>query len=83
MKNNTQKYRNENWSVITGDHNNSKHFSDERFYITFHAYTNVPWYNPVKDPFESMPQIYIWPKEYGTFFDVLLDDAGGVKILLN
>ena len=82
MKTNKKKYRNEKWTVISGDVNNYKCFSDERFHIEFHAYTNELW-NVDDDPFETIPQIYIWPEVFETLLDDFKDEAGGVKILLN
>jgi hypothetical protein len=81
MKTNKKKYRNEKWTVISDDYNNFKYFQDDRFYISFHAYTNELW--NVDDPFETLPQIYIWPEAFETFLDDFKDEAGGVKILLN
>ena len=82
MKSNKKKYRNEKWTVISGDINNYKCFTDERFHIEFHAYTNELW-NVEDDPFETLPQLYIWPEAEETVLDDFKDEAGGVKILLN
>jgi hypothetical protein len=82
MKTNKKKYRNENWTVISGDVNNYKFFSDERFHIEFHAYTNELW-NVEGDPFETLPQLYIFPEECDTLLEDFEDDISGIKILLN
>ncbi len=83
MKKNKKKYRNEKWTVISGDINNYKCFTDERFHIEFHAYTNELWYNEEEDPFETIPQVYIYPEACDTFLEDFEDEIGGIKILLN
>jgi len=83
MKTNKKKYRNEIWTVISGDFNNFKYFQDERFYISFNAYTNEMWYNEDEDPFETLPQVYIFPEACDTLLEDFEDEIGGIKILLN
>jgi len=82
MKPKKKKYRNEKWTVITGDINNYKRFSDERFCIEFNAYTNELW-NVDGDPFETIPMIYIFPEACDTLLEDFEDDIGGIKILMN
>ena len=82
MKTNKKKYRNEKWTVISDDINNFKCFQDDRFYISFHAYTNELWYEK-DDPFETIPQLYILPEAFDTLMDDFKDEDGGIKILLN
>ncbi len=83
MKKNKKKYRNENWTILSDDINNFKYFQDDRFYITFNAYTNELWYNEDVDPFETLPELYILPEAFETLLDDFKDDDGGIKILLN
>ena len=83
MKTNKKKYRNEKWTVVSGDVNNYKRFSDERFDIEFNAYTNLLWYNPDEEPFETIPQVYIFPEACDTLLEDFEDEIGGIKILLN
>jgi hypothetical protein len=82
MKTHKKKYRNEKWTVVSGDINNYKCFSDERFCIEFHAYTNELW-NVEDDPFETIPQVYIFPEACDTLLEDFEDEIGGIKILLN
>ncbi len=83
MKTNKKKYRNEKWTVISGDINNYKWFSDERFHIEFHAYTNEQWYNEDEEPLETLPELYILPEARDTLLRDFEDEIGGIKILLN
>ena len=82
MKTNKKKYRNEKWTIVSGDVNNYKCFSDERFRIEFHAYTNELWCEE-GDPFETLPQVYIFPEACDTLLEDFEDEIGGIKILLN
>ena len=80
---NKKKYRNENWTMISGDINNYKFFQDEKFYIAFHSYTNEQWYNEEVDPFETIPQLSILPEDPETLLEDFKDEIGCLTILLN
>ena len=82
MKQKKKIYRNENWDSISGDFNNYKYFHDDRFYISFNAYTNELWYEK-GDPFETLPVIDILPEAFETLLDDFRDETGMIRIILN
>lgn len=82
MKNKKKIYRNENWGYISGDINNHKCFRDDRFEISFNAFTNELWCQK-GDPFETLPVIDILPEAEETLLDDFRDETGMVRIILN